>query len=744
MYDPALNQMIDLEYLDGMDLSAEMDKAVTDARTAEREQCERNWNINLAWYMGQPWWRTGFNGDLEVIEPEFRKDYFHVNIMAPRVQTLVGNELYIPKFEARPSASHQLEDVMRARAAADVANHAVSVSDCGSAIRDGHHFKHIFGLVWFEVGWDQEAGPSAMAYDSVPCEMCQGAGAIITPETPDGISPCPVCGAQGIVMGRPDLNAPTAGYILKEKGEEPQGDLAVYTRPPWEVYFDPNQFDPFKARWLVHDADMDKTVAFNLFCKDTGIAPEDLMESSPDDALDRSMVTKLPLANKQGQNRKEMVRVRRYYHLRTTKHPRGLYGVKVGGKLAISGPLPYAHRKIPFIPLRGYTAPMKMYPVSTCDRLMSTAIFINEMMTKMYQRASQSVQLRILAARGSAIDMSDIMGVLEYDPKRGIAPPQPFNDGGASPDAANIVAQLKEYADEISFVQDVLRGESSGSQDNARFSALREQRAMNPLKMMVEDNSKTFSLLGKLLVDTAKLFYSPARTIRSVYGSRGHAKISSFGSTPIGSVDDFEIMAVRDIGRSLASRREELYEAKRSGVIDDPKLAKLAEFATDDGPWDDTEVHETACMIEGDKIRSGQPIDPAQEYEDHSIHIPNHQMLLAELRTTLGSQHPQVLALQAHIQSHMQMQAKEQYEQQMYMQQAAQQYGLANAGNGQNQPQSSQAAAQAGGGASANPSSAPVQPGDPSPPETQPALAQVDQQLKPLDQALSAPTVIQQ
>lgn len=728
MYDQGENPNIDVAYLGDLDLSAEMDKYVVEARTAERETSERAWNVNLAWYMSQPWWRIGYNGDIEMIAPEHRGEYFHVNILTPRVQTLVGNEMYVPKFEARPKASAQLEDVMRARAAADVANHAVIVSDTSSCIREAHQFKHIFGLCWLEVGWDQEAGPTGLAYGAVDCDQCGGLGAVQDPVVPGSLAPCTRCGAQGAIMGRPDLDTPPPGKMLAATGEEPEGDLSVWVRPPWEVYFDPNPFDPFKSRWLVHDADLDKTQAFNDFCKDVpGLTVDDLEDAQASDVLDRTMVSKLPMSNKFSPSRRNMTRVRRFYSLRTVKHPKGLYGVKVGGKLVIAGPLPYAHRKIPFVPLRCHTVPMKMYPQSTVDRLMPAAIFTNELMTKRYQRASQSVQLRMIAARGSAIDMSDIQGILEYDPKRGVAKPEFFNDQGASPDAGQMVDYLTQYADNVSYVQDVLRGESSGSQDNARFSALREQRAMNPLKMMIDDNSKTFSLLGKLLVETAKLYYKPHRVIRSIFGSHGFAKLQAFGTTPIGSCDDFELMAVRDIGRSLASRREELYEAKKSGVLDDPKLMRLAEFATEDGMYDETQVHQSSAVNEGERLRAGIQIEPAQKYENHEIHISSHTMLLAELRSTLGGQHQSVMELQQHIDTHEQMQAEEQYQLQMYQAQAAQAYGQANAANGQAQPQDTQQAAAAAGGPPAGSPADTVPQGQPSPPETQPALQQADQ-----------------
>lgn len=727
--DPKLNPAIDWAYL-GEDFSPlqEVARCEDAAKTAERTRAEIAWAINLKWAIGEPYYRQDPDGHIEWVTPDDQRRYFHVNIIHPRVMTLIGNELYVPKFEARPKASGQAEDMMRARASADVVNHAVHVSEMYHELSKAHYLKHVCGQPWLEVGFDKEAGEIGPAYGSAPCPVCGGTGAVsINPNVP-GLVPCHNCGAQGVVLGRPDLAPLPPGQVYQVIGEEPEGDVAVTCHPPWEILQDPDH-DAFKIRYLTHVKDIDKKVFFEQFAKDTNLTPDDI----PDSVVGANhLFSRLPGWDRNSTGRKGLVTLKRFFHLPTLKHPQGIYIVIAGENVVVSaGKLPYAHRKIPFVPLRCHDIPgIKAYPKSTVDSIMAEACAINEMLTKMYERAEQSVQMRILAARGHAMDVGDVQGLYEFDYRPSTPEPKFWNDTGASPDAANMVDRLFNYADESSFSADVMRGQSSGSEDNARLMAYREQRAVVPLKRMLEDNAKSYAEIGRLLHDTIKLCYGPHRVIRSVYGAHGHYKYRAFGTTKLGTTSDFELIPTRDIGRTLASRRQEIMEASKSGVFASPEALKLSEFSTEVDIYGDKNLHENAALTENEEARSGRPMGPPAKYEGHDIHIPSHKAVLAELRVTLGKDHPSCFDLEQHIDMHEQLKVQEQMELQFMQQQAmmgmqeqASQFGTANAADASSQPSGAVDAVQAA-------QSGVVTQGDPSGFEQQPGLQQVDQQLR--------------
>lgn len=720
--------LVDSEYIGDWSPVTALEEYVSSARTSERTEWERDCRINLAWFLGEPWYRKNARGEVEWIRPEHRAARFHVNIIFPRVMTLAGSETYTPKFEGRAGASPDLEDNMRVRGAVDCANHGVRVSGLARGMREGHIYKHVFGIGWYKVGFDPNKGPMGPTWGQVPCPTCAGLGAIQSPV--DGqAAPCPTCAAQGVQLDKPDLPPPPPGYMNEVVGEEPQGEVSVDLVPPWEIYFDPDAPSPFDIQWLIHERDMDKNVAWETFCRGTGVHADDLQQASWMGDAEKLFSFSMYPGRKGTTSRKNQVRVREFYQLRTEKHRNGLYACVIGNQVIRAGALPYAHNRIPYVPFRCHVVPGRMYPRSTVDNLLPLAVAYNDHLTNLYARAQQSVQLRVIAPRGSAFELSDVQGVAEYDFRPSRPKPEFFNDTGAPPDAAQMIERLQAEADTVSFSSDVLRGEAAGSQDNARFAAFREQRAVNPIRMMIEDNAESMTRVGRLMVDTIKLTYRDGRLLR-IMGTSGHAKFRAFKLEQVGSSEDVELMAVRDVGRTLASRREDIYEAKKAGVFDDPRLMKMAEFSTDEHLFEEREAHESAAMMENEKFRHQQPVAPPQRYEDHDIHLSCHAVFLNELRMTLGAESPVAQMLVQHMDETEKLKAWETANQQaqlqqaqMAMQQQAATLGMANAADPSKQPAQAENVNNAVG--------ADVLSGQaPGAPETQPSLQAVDAALQ--------------
>jgi hypothetical protein len=722
--------LVDTEYIGEWKPVPAIEDAITQARTSERTEWERDCRINLAWFLGEPWYRKNARGEVEWIRPEHRAARFHVNIIFPRVLTLAGNETYVPKYEGRAGASPDLEDNMRVRGAVDCANHGVRVSSFPRAMREAHIYKHVFGLAWYKVGFDPRRGPLGPTWGQVPCPTCTGLGAVVG-EVDGQAAPCPTCAAQGVQLDQPDMPQPPPGYVSEVVGEDPQGEVAVDLVPPWEVYFDPDAPSPFECQWLIHERDMDRNVAWDQFCHGTDIHAEDLQASSWLGDAEKLFSFSMFPGRKGTTSRKNQVRVREYYQLRTEKHRNGLYACVIGNRVIRAGALPFAHARIPYVPMRCHVVPGRMYPRSTVDNLLPLAVAYNDHLTNLYARAQQSVQLRVIAPRGSGFELSDVQGVAEYDHRPSRPRPEFFNDTGAPPDAAQMIERLQAEADTVSFASDVLRGESVGSADSARFSAFREQRAVNPIRLMIEDNAESHQRVGRLLVDTLKLTYRDGRLLR-ILGTSGHAKFRAFKLEQVGSSEDVELMAVRDIGRTLASRREDIYAAQKAGVFDDPRLMRMAEFSSDEHLFDEREAHESAAMMENEKVRHGQPISSPSRYENHEIHLECHALFLNELRMTFGPGSPQDAALVAHMDETERLKAWEDANRQAQMQQAQMQMqqqaatlGMANAANPEKQPEAVEQVSNVAG--SDILSGAPA-----GPPESQQSLQEVDASLQGL------------
>ena len=680
--------LIDRDYVGGETYLAPMlAERYTHARSGQRALIERAWRVNQAWFAGRPYYRVNNKGELEWLKPQNRKDFVHIDVIHPRVLTLVGHMGYRPRFEAKHGAAADLGDFFRARAAADVANHASEASGFARAVREIQLLVHVFGHCWAKVGWDTESGPVGPVYGQVPCPQCQGNGAITGA---DGMpAPCFLCGAQALL---PATGAPEPGHVFDVVGEKPQGEVFVDCVPPWEVLPDPEAYSLHKVRWLIHQRDMSRTQAWMQFCQGTEINEQDLKQTSAASALDVTFGLTAGDTSAYRPSKRDYVTVKEYFSLPTQKWNDGLHVVSIGEDIISAGRLPYAHGNLPYVAFRGHSQPGELYPRSTVDKLLPIAVAIDDHFSHIHARAMQSVVLKVLAERRHAFRLSNEPGVTEYDHKPGVPEPKIFDQGSHGQDVVTVLERLFAQADEVSFAAEILRGTSPPNVESANHAAFLEERATNPLKSMLEDHADSYQSIGRLLIETVKLFYGDGRTIQ-LFGQMGHAEFREYKREQVGASHDVILTVSRDIGRSLSSRRAELYEAKKVGVLDDPRLMKLAEFSVDGDMRYERKAHESAALMENERARQGMEIGTPRRHELHDVHLEAHGMLLTELRMTLGPDAPQCQQVEAHMDATEQIVAQEQVRTQMLQQQAAQSFGLANAAAPGQQPAQTAASA---------------------------------------------------
>lgn len=683
------------------------------ARTAARIKEERQWRINIKWFCGEPFWRVGKSGEMEWISPDDRKHYTFLDTVSPRVWTLIGHTTYPPKYEAKTSTSHDMEDVFRARATADAANHAANAANESKWFREAQLLNLVCGHSWAKIGWDPDAGPLMPDYGQTACPVCHGEGAI---PGQDGLNPCPRCGAEGVIEA-------DAGMAVDPVGEKPDGDVCLDVVPPWEILPDPEARDLFSIRGLVHMQDMSRAAAFARFGEEAGLSEEDMKASSSIGSTMEAALGTVLGSTWSGPTDRKYVQVQEFYELRSQKFPHGLYAVLIGGDLVKGGALPLRHNRIPYAPLRCLHRPGTIYPQSIVERLLPSAMAINDHFSNVHARAGWTTQVRLLAERGQGVEMSDVPGVMLYDKKRGQEMPKPLDFGPGGEDAMNVIDRLTGHSDEVSFAAGVLQGKAET--ESARHDALLEERANLPLKMMVEDNAQTLYQVGVLLLETMKLFYPDNRIIQC-FGPNGITEARAYKLSQLGGGDDMILSAIKDLGRSLASRRAEVMEMAKAGVFQDPRLMKLAEIGGDGVLYADRKRHESIATRENAMSRADRPMPQPMPFQDHAVHLETHGQLYDEYQMTFGPEHPKTQEVLQHMFATEQMQAQEEMRKQQAMVQAQQAFGNVNAADPNAQPKQTVNAAQDAGMMPTEPAPA----AGPGPAESQPALAQVDQRLQ--------------
>lgn len=741
MTEQKFSPRVDLEYLDGSvaGVEAEKEEIILAARTPEREAREWDWLICLSWGLGMPWfWRTrdeetGKARRQWVREAERNRPVIQ-NLIEPRIDTLVGVEAYHPRFIGRNTAQIGTEDNEKVRAVGDAANHAAGVVKLGSRKLDLDHLKHMVGLSWARIGWDQTAGQMASGWEQVPCPTCKG-----TCEDPmqPGV-PCVTCAAEGMVaaaMGRES----TPGQVFMPRAMRPEGDVCLTVHPPWEVLADPSSVDPKRPQRLIHEYLMTPAEAWSFwFGEDTGITQSMLHTGG----LGRvCAMLHSGWLTQSFTDTGNMVLVREVLCAPCERWPRGLHAVEVGGVWAIGGALP-EHGRIPYVPWRGYSVIGRAYPRSTCERILHLQYAHHQLLWDILDHVEFTTHVRVIKPKNVSFTVEDQPGVVSFHGNNPGAKPDWFRDPGVPQDSWNQLDRLERAADEASYATPLLRGQTQ-SDSSARHDAWLEQRQLQPMKRMLQDNEESLKLIGELLVDTLKTNYEPGRQLRDVFGSGGQMRFAAFDADKMGSSANVELIPERDLGRTLSARREELTAMKTAGVFDDPRLMRLFEIASPDQPFSEDQSDDAVALFEQRTVRewdlesnpaemvmdpmtgaeqlSWTPMPPPMPFENFAAHLACHKAFYNELKMALGHDHPKTKAVEAHIIQTEEFQAGAEMRMQGMAAQAASAYGMANAQDPNAQPQDAVQTAESMG-------AAPVE--QPSPPETQQSLQQVDAALQ--------------
>lgn len=696
----------DEEYMGDTSVVLLKDTLVMRARGGQRSVRELDNLVNTRWYTGQPWYRRNPESNKLVgLAPDQRQRYVHVNKTFEVCRALKGVMFYEPDIEAKPKTV-DTSDVARAEMTMSLGKHLIKNGDLAKAFSKTVDLCNITGLGWIKVFWDPSAGARRPMYGQVPCPICQGSGAVSSQLGP---SACYNCSAQGLVPSPEGWRG--AGVVDQYMGTEPLGDVVFQAVHMDDVFIDPEAEDLDKCEEIAIRSRMSKHRAWELYGKGFGLTEEDFERGRGVDDVPTSMVRMGTQFAPQPDP--QYVRVWEYYRRPSEKHPEGIFGVIVGDRAVVEGPLPYVHDIEPFpvFPFPMYEVMGSLYPLGTIDLVLPLIVAYNDHLSTLHARARLTSKLRFKVPRSVNFEVDDRSGNVYYTPTARGDAPQELQLGSAPADLGAIVDVLAGAIESLSGATDVVRGQMS-EVSSARAMAFIEERAVGPLKPIVADHTRRLDRVIRYAIDLARLFYDDGRLIR-LEGANGGIEVREFRVENVGESSDVQVAAVRNLGRSRATLMAEINEAADRQMIDPETYQQLAEFGDMGDMYKERQMHRNQARTEEQLLLQTQQIPPPAKFQDHKTHLKSHQALLIHLQT-LDPAHPLIPLLGQHMEATEFVQAQEEVNRQIMAQQAAQQFGMMNAGNPAKQPGQS----------------APTEPFNPSPPggpESQPALEQASQ-----------------
>lgn len=683
----------------------------------QRTSREIDNRVNLRWFLGQPWWyrSPGSGNKIIGMNPTARRNFLFPNLLRDIVRTLSGVMYYEPDVDAFPATSDP-GDIVRAETDQHIARHLIQDGGLPAAFRSAMEMSNLYGDGYIKVLWNPDAGARRPLVHTEVCPTCSnqelqqteqglmfrgagvGSGAIITDY---GLQSCFNCSAQGVVDGGEGRLGPL-GHITQYMGTAPEGDVEFQAVHPDDVYVDPDATRFDEAEELAHRIRLSPERAWSRYGRALDI-PQDFFEQLPPDAWDNPGFAQMR-DGRPGDSR--YLAVTEYYRRPSEKHPEGLFTVSVNDQTIYADSIPYLHDRHwnPLFRFPMYETEGWFYGQGTADIALPLVLAYADQFSAAHFRAKESARMRWMVPDSVGIRHNDDTGNVHYKDKPSSPKPEPVTLGSVPADVSEMRDQLLMLLDRVSGASEILRGAAAGAESGVAMTLL-EERALGPLRPVISTGARTLDAAIRYALEVAKLHYEDGRLIRML-GINGSMQVKEFRVEDNGMSADVRLRAVRDVGRSRASKMQELNDAADRQMVDPETYRDLAEFGDLKGVWAEEQPHRNMAVQEHETLYRTGDIQQPLPTEKHRCHIKEHGKELNSIKSR-DPNSPLIPILLQHVAVHEQMEAQKQIQSQMYQQQAMSQLGQINAANPDFQPASTQdQLAQGPGGASSSPAAA--------------------------------------
>lgn len=580
------------------------------------------WFVNLAFYRGLQyvtWDENNRSLDSDLI-PEWKIQCIS-NYIMPTTLTLAGLLVSSdPPYGAVPAHSSASSE-RAARAGTAYLQHAWEHNLLYRKVLLARMWALICGRGFLQVYWDPDDGADVEVLDL------------------EGMA------AQ---EADPDLNE---GPGVKDLPftQMKRGRVKIEVGSPFSTHLDPLALSATEAKWVLFTSQAhcpDLQAQYGEIA--AGIKPG--VEHVAKD-YERRLLYDFGRYNYPSADVSDIVTVKEHYESPSDAHPEGRYMVVAGGVLLHSGPHPYGgkHPIVEFggIPsMGGYwdeALVTQMRPLQIeCNRARSRHTEAGLLManSKWFVWANSGLlQNSMDSEPGEIVEVEDAAPSF---PQRSDPPP-------VGQHWMQVMQVAQADMDNISGLNDASWGRAT-EHTSGRALAIAQEGTMTRQSLLLSDQDKAITHLGRMLLDRAKQYYDEDRIIR-IMGPDGEPLVHTFSSREAGECMDVRIESRSGFPYSRIAKMEFVLEAwklnlivNKDGQRDPAKAAKLLEFGGMNALFSGGDVADKRhAENENLKFLSGEADQVVVEsFDNHYMHSEVlRQLLVSEDGRDLKAEDPE-------------------------------------------------------------------------------------------------------
>lgn len=325
----------------------------------------------------------------------------------------------------------------------------------------------------------------------------------------------------------------------------------------------------------------------------------------------------------------DLIAVYEFFHKRTDSLPDGRYLVYVSEKAVMyDGALPY--RVMPVFRISpanilgspyGYTPMFDLLPLQDTVNMLYSVIATNQ--------NAFGVQ-NVMIPKGSDLIVSQLVGglnVIEYNPNLG--EPKPLNLTNTPAEIFRTIQMLIQDMETLSGINSVTRGQPEASLQSGAALALIQAQAVQFASGL---QASYVRLLEDVATATIKILqdYASVPRVAAIAGKSNRTYMKEFTGDDLAMINRVIVEVSNPVSRTTAGRLEMANQLLQMGVV---KNSEQYFTVLNTGRLDSMIEGEQAELLliraENERMMEGEEV-PALALDQHSMHIMEHKVLLAD------------------------------------------------------------------------------------------------------------------
>lgn len=561
-------------------------------RVKARKSFDRQWQLNMNFYMGNQYCDVGYGGFVREVDKEYfwqEREVF--NHIAPIIDIRLSKLSKIkPKMTICP-ATNEEQDIYTAKMGKKVLESVSNKMNLMAKINQATKWSEICGTSFYKISWNSNLGQVVALEDD--------------------------------------------GNKIKT------GDVEISVCSPFEIYPDSSTHESLnECQSLIHakaytTSQIKQMYGVDVKGKEINVYSLDGTNSSLGGLGIGGFSTKLIETT-----RKDSAIVIEKYVKPNEEYPNGRLLIVAGDKLVFDGDLPYSNgidgkREFPFVRQICNEEVGSFWGVSMIARLIPIQRAYNAVKNRKHEYLNR-LTMGVLAVEDGSVDIDNLE-------EEGLAPGKilVYRQGSSAPKflgGENVPTDFEKDEERLLKEFEALSGTSeigsmemvSSSLSGVALELLIDENETR-LKVTTDSIKSAIKTVAKQILRLYKQFATLPRLMRIV-GENGNLEVFYFKGNEISS-DDVQFDAENETNDTLSQRRNMIFTLLDKGLLSDENgnvsnsmKAKIMEnigFGAWENSVDLSDLHIKNADQENNRLFQGEMLD-VKEIDDHNLHLTQH------------------------------------------------------------------------------------------------------------------------